>query len=95
MLGDDALLNRLSTPIRRRLATRTLEEFVNEICATNDLNVELVRSSKQDRDVTKARALIAARAIDEQIATLGEVARYLNRSASALSRAMDRYASRS
>ena len=91
VLGDDAFLDRLSVPVRKRLASRTLDDLVGEICRTHELTVEVVRSPRQNRAACRARALIAAGAISEQIATLSEVARFLNRSASALSRAIERY----
>jgi putative transposase len=92
VLGDDSFLNRLSIPTLKRLPRRTLEDVIAEICATYNVTDAQLRSSNQHRKLTQARALIAIRAIEEQIATLSEVARHLNRSASALSRAMERYA---
>ena len=92
VLGDDSFLNKLSIPTLKRLPRRTLEDVIAEICATHNVTDVQLRSSNQHRKLTQARALIATRAIEEQIATLSEVARHLNRSASALSRAMERYA---
>ena len=92
MLGDDSFLNKLSIPTLKRLPKRTPADVIAEICATHNLTDAQLRSSNQHRKLTHARALIATRAIEEQIATLSEVARHLNRSASALSRAMERYA---
>jgi hypothetical protein len=77
-------LDRLT--LRRQPAT-TLQELANEVCDRLGIPLETLRSVSQARALSQARAHIAARAIDCHVATLSDVARYLNHSASSLSRA--------
>jgi hypothetical protein len=65
-----------------------------DVCRELDVTLEALRSASRRRMLTAARGLIAARAVDGHIATLSEVARFLHRSTSALSRSADRHRSR-
>jgi putative transposase len=91
VLGDDVFLDKLSIPVLNRYPKTTLDQITNDICNRLSVSREQVKSANQDRVLCAARAMIAKRAIDEHVANLSEVARFLNRSASALSRAIVRY----
>lgn len=88
VLGDDNFLSRLDVPLKPRNRTMTLEALALQLCAEIGVSLDDVRSRSQSVRLSRARGLIGSRAIDQHIASLSEVARYLNRSASALSRAI-------
>jgi putative transposase len=92
VFGDDRFLEKLSIPVLKRHPNITLENLANLICIENGITVDQLRSAGRHRSATKARAVLAQRARAGQVASLSEVARFLNRSASALTRAVDRYA---
>jgi REP element-mobilizing transposase RayT len=94
VLGGDGFLKKLSVPVLRRHADTTLDAIATQVCNEFGVTIESVRSPSQHRALCLARACIAVRAIDGQAATLSDVARYLNRSASALSRAVSRHCTR-
>jgi REP element-mobilizing transposase RayT len=91
VLGDDRFLDKLTIPILRRHPTTTFEQLVHDVCTEHGITIDHLRSSGRHHDASKARAHLAQRAIAQQVASLSEVARYLYRSVSALSRAVDRY----
>jgi REP element-mobilizing transposase RayT len=90
VLGDDRFLARLSIPVLRR-STATLEQLAAEICDELCVSLEQLRSPHRFRNLCAARARIARAAVSSRVCTLSEVARFLNRSVSALSRAVIRY----
>lgn len=94
VLGGDGFLEKLAVPVLRRQPDTTLETIATAVCHESGVTIDSVRSASQHRQLCLARACIAVRAMDGQAATLSDVARYLNRSASALSRAVDRYRAR-
>ena len=93
VLGDDRLLERLSVPVLRRAAATTLERITVDVCRSFGVDLETVRSASRNRRLSQARAQIARHAIHLQVSTLSEVARFLNRSSSSVSRAIERYRS--
>jgi hypothetical protein len=93
VLGDDRFLETLKIPATRRNPSVTLEQLAQEICAQHRTSLEHMQSPSRDRAACKARALLAERAVALQVASLSDVARFLNRSASALARGIDRHAS--
>jgi len=88
VIGDDTFLQKLNVPTRRRYSGIDLEMLAAQIASDARVPLETLRGSSRHRQHARLRAKIAAQAIDMQIATLSEVARFLNRSASALSRAL-------
>ncbi len=92
VLGDDHFLARLSIPIRRRPIGVTFESLAQQVCDERGLTLDQLRGPSAVRSYSLARGLLAARAVDQRIATLSDVARFLNRSVSAVSRLALRYA---
>lgn len=97
VLGDDRFLAALqwrpptadanpSAP-----ATPALAAIIQEICVDFGITTDELRSVRQNRVLSRARGLITARARDAYAATLAEIAKFLNRSPSALARAAERY----
>jgi REP element-mobilizing transposase RayT len=91
VLGDDRFLERLSVPVSRRNTAMTLDAIADDVCRRFAVDLDAVRSASRNRLLSQARAQIADRAIHHRVSTLSEVARFLNRSSSALSRAVERY----
>ena len=91
VLGDDRFLQQLEIPALPRFASTTLEQLANEICREHGVTLESLRSPHRQRVLCRIRAHLAQHAIAERAASLSQVARFLNRSASALTRAIDRY----
>ena len=91
VLGNDLFLDKLAIPVLRRHPNTTLDNIANDVCNELGITLAQVQSQSQDRLFCSARAMIATRAIEARVATLSDAARFLNRSASALSRAIARY----
>ena len=92
VLGDDRFLAQLAIPTMYRYPKTTLERLAATLCDEHGITLDQLRSPSRRRSLSKARAHLADRASQEHVASLSEVARFLNRSASALSRATHRYA---
>lgn len=88
VLGDDTFLSRLDVPLKPKNRTLTLEALALQFCVEVGVSLDDVRSRSQSVRLSRVRGLIGSQAIEQHIASLSEVARYLNRSASALSRAI-------
>lgn len=70
---------------------RPLSEIAAEVCTELGVALAELRSAGQARRLTRARGVLTARALAHGAASLGDLGRYLNRSASALARAAERY----
>jgi hypothetical protein len=92
VLGDDRFVDTLLGPAMKRYPMTTLDRITEHLCRDLNVTIDQLRSASQHRRLSKARGMIAARAIDERVATLSELARFFNRSDSALSRSIERYA---
>jgi hypothetical protein len=64
---------------------------VDKVCEELHVSLTQLRSPNQSRDLCAARARVAIAALTARICPLSEVARFLNRSVSSLSRAVARY----
>lgn len=91
VLGDDRFLSRLAIPTRRTNRDLTLEQLANNVCAQLGVALQDVRGRSQAFNLSQARGQLAAQAVDQHVASLSDVARFLNRSISALSRAAARH----
>ncbi|HKQ83818.1 MAG TPA: transposase [Steroidobacteraceae bacterium] len=90
VLGTDQFLEQLALHASTRRSSVSLESLAQAICNERRISLEALRSRSRERHLCDARALIASRAIAQQAASLSAVARFLNRSVSALSRAVSR-----
>jgi REP element-mobilizing transposase RayT len=91
VLGDDRFLQQLGIPVLFRYPSVTLEQLADRICMECGVTLESLRSPRRQRTLCRIRAQLAQRALAEHAASLSQVARFLNRSASALARAIERY----
>lgn len=91
ILGDESFARRATSQAIAITRHCGLEAIVAELCDGDGITLADLRSPTQRRDLSRLRGQITARALAEGAASLSEIARYLNRSASALSRAAERY----
>jgi len=91
VLGDDRFLEALTAKLGEARPRTTLQQLVSAVCHEAGVSFEELAAVSQARRVARVRGVIAARAVDDQIATLSDVARLLGRSVSAISRAAAQY----
>ncbi len=91
ILGCDKFLSSLSSPPLTPRSTCTLEQLAIRICSTRQVTNEELRSTCRARRLAAIRAEFARKAIEEHIASLTQVARFLNRDPSALSKLLARH----
>jgi REP element-mobilizing transposase RayT len=90
VIGTDRFVASLPPPRFKPKSGLTLEQLALDVCARYDVHLDDVRGANRRRQFTKARTLIARRAVEERIASINQVARFLNRSASALCQLLQR-----
>lgn len=88
VLGSDRFLERLNLATPRPRSLESLESLAHRLCQEHAVALDSLRSPSREQKLCRMRALIATQAMESRIATLSDVARYLNRSVSALSRAL-------
>lgn len=91
VLGDDEFQRSIRPQAPSTASGETLESLVERTCSDLGVTLADLRSPSQLRRISRARGQVTARALAAQAAPLSDIARYLNRSASALSRAAERY----
>jgi len=94
VLGSDSFLTSLPPPKLKPKSRLTLDQLIADICDQHSISIEMLRSSTKHQHVSSIRAMIAARAQNERVATIAEVARSLDRSPAAVSRLLQRRLSR-
>jgi chromosomal replication initiation ATPase DnaA len=90
VIGSDRFLQQLFVPNLAHVS-RTISEIAREVCEEFSLEWATLHSTDSDRAVVRARGLVAARVVRESAGTLAELARYFNRSPSAIARAIQRH----
>jgi REP element-mobilizing transposase RayT len=90
VIGSDRFVASLPPPRLKPRSRLTLDQLAIAVCITYDVHLEDVRGTNRRRSFTRARTMITRRAVDERIASINQVARYLNRSASALCQLLQR-----
>jgi putative transposase len=80
-----------ATASQRQHNAPTLEELANRICPGHHVSVSWLRSLSRARELTPIRVDFITQAIDLRIATLTELARFLNRDPSALTKLLARH----
>jgi REP-associated tyrosine transposase len=71
--------------------TTTLERLAIEACAESRISLHELRSAARTARLARARDRLAALAVERRVASLSEVARFLNRSVAAISRSAARH----
>lgn len=93
VLGDEDFARSLQQPVPHIKKVVDLDSIIETTCAELGVTLSEVASPSQLRRLARARGTIAARALAAGVASLSEIALRLNRSASALARAAERYRS--
>jgi hypothetical protein len=91
ILGDPEFIARLPRRGRTSRSKWSLDEIVAHVAQVNDVSHAHLLSRSRQHKLVLARAQIAWYATERRVASLGEVARYLRHSASALTRAVTRH----
>jgi hypothetical protein len=91
VLGDDRFLATLNAKMHKTRPRTTLQKLIASICAETGVSPDELATASQAPRVARTRGMIAAAAVEEQVATLSEIARQLGRSISAISRAAAQY----
>jgi len=91
VLGDEAFRRTIERPTAVVSTGRGLEEIADEICSECGVTPAELRSPSQLRRLSRARGQVAARALVERAASLTDIAKFLERSASAVARLAERY----
>jgi putative transposase len=94
ILGDSEFIARLPRRGRPSCSKWSLDEIAAHVARTHDVPPAHLLSRCRRRQLVLARAQIAWYATERRVASLGEVARYLGHSASALTRAITRHQQR-
>jgi putative transposase len=84
VLGDDQFLARVLAEAWRPRSRKTLQQLAEEACQPFSVDLVLLQSGARQRHLTAVRAWIAHQALKQRIGSVCEVARFLNRSESAL-----------
>ena len=92
VLGSDDFLSSLPTPRVKRKSRLTLAALADQVCIQRSVTVNSVQSPSRLPHLVQARAEIAQRAVDERVASMREVARFLNRWPSAICQLLKRRA---
>jgi hypothetical protein len=94
ILGSDRFIEQLPVTTYTPRSRITLEALATNICELHDISVGLICSRSSKRALTAIRLQLLREAIDQRIATLTEVARFLGRDPSTLSKLAERHRSK-
>src|SRR5882672_4214054 len=90
VIGADEFAEEIRAPDQSR-GSLTLGQLAESICARHGVPVSIIRSRAALRVLTPIRVEIARLAIEQRVATLAEVARYLERDPSTICQLMNRH----
>jgi hypothetical protein len=91
VLGSDEFIESLRKPEWKRRSRMTLDELIEQVSKQQRVAVAAVLSSSKMPELSRTRAEIARRAIDERIASTREVARTLGRCPTGIGRLVRRH----
>jgi len=86
ILGGDEFVARVRATREPARERKTLDELASRVCADHSIEVGLLRSGSRWHDLTPIRLELLERAVTTCVANLTEVARYLGRDPSTLSK---------
>jgi putative transposase len=86
IIGTDRFLAALPPPRIKPRSMLSLSELAMQIGTAHGLSLELLKSASKQRAFSRARSELARRALDERVASLSDVARFLGRSPTTISR---------
>lgn len=84
ILGGDRFINNIPFVPYKPRSPLTLKQLAEKLCEQYDVRVDVLRSRSSARSLTPIRLQLLQQAIDQRIASLTEVARFLDRDPSTL-----------
>lgn len=94
VLGTDKFVSSIPVvPYKSRCAL-TLEQFAGILCSEHGVSAELLRSPSRARHLASIRVAFSVQAMERRIATLCQIARFLNRDPSSLTKLLARHESK-
>ncbi len=93
ILGTDQFIADIPLVSRKPHSPLTLEQFAESLCAQHHINADLLRSPSRTRYLASIRVAFSIQAIERRVATLCEIARFLNRDPSSLTKLLGRHES--
>lgn len=91
ILGTDQFISKIPFTARKPRGALTLDQLAEVFCKEHNISVELLRSLSRARHLTPIRIALATQAVEQRIATHCEVARFLHRDPSALTKLLLRH----
>jgi len=91
ILGTDQFIARIPRLPYKPRSLLTLNQLAESLCAEHHINTELLRSLSRARHLASIRVAFSTQAIERGIATLSEIARFMNRDHSSLCRLLARH----
>lgn len=91
VLGSDEFVTNIRPVPHFPPSSISLGELAEEVCSEHGTTVALLTSSLRSRSITSIRVEFTRRALNQHVATLCEVARFLHRHPSSLGRLLERY----
>jgi REP element-mobilizing transposase RayT len=91
ILGSDKFISKIPIAVCRPRASLSVEQLARRICLRRNVSINLLRSPSRARHLTTVRIELAREAMEQRIATLTDVARFLGRDPSALTQLLARY----
>ena len=91
ILGTDQFIARIRGVPEGPRDPTTLQQLAEKICGEYFTTVEMLRSPSKIRSISRARVVLARRALTARVATSSEVARFLRRNPSSITRLLERH----
>ena len=91
VLGGDRFLSSLPPPRINPKSRLTLDELVKLVSEQMSVSIDDIKSPSKCQKLSRARAEIARRAVQGRIASLNEMARYMDRHPSSICRLLERW----
>lgn len=90
IIGDDNFMRKIPAVRYQPRSNLTLEQLAAKLCLEHDIEVDSLRSSSRARRLTPIRVELTQQAVHLRVATLTEVAAFLHRDPSGLSKLINR-----
>lgn len=91
ILGTDDFINAIPIVPFKARSPLTLEQLAESLCRQHSISIELLRSPSRSRQLAPIRSMLARRAVDQRVSTLSEVARFLHREPSSVTKLLARH----
>lgn len=91
ILGTDQFISKIPFTACKPRSVLTLDQLAEALCKEYNISIELLRSPSRARHLTPIRIALATRAVNRRIATLCEVAIFLHRDPSAITKLLLRH----